>query len=230
MPYELLSRVMSAGPSEAARWAERLAEARTPMQIEEMFFACGRHLPDGAVEISGDQRRTLQENQLDWVMREATWSEIARMMCILRIDRMERRAPATLARWFSEGALEEQRAILRSLALTRRPREHVGLAKEAIMSSSRELLRALACDNGYASVYLDDDIFDEMVDAAVRAHLPLSQVVGLFERETATLARYAMFTPVQGHAQDVSGFQSLSFSAASSGPSSEPSPPSSRQR
>ncbi len=212
MPFELLSRVMSEGPSEAARWGEALGAARTPVQVEEMFFGCGRHLPEGGVEINEDQRWTLQENQLDWVMREATWSEVGRMMCILRIDRMERRAATTLARWFSEGDPEERRAILRTLALTRRPREHVGLAKEAIVSGSRELLRALACDNGYVSVYLDDETFDEMVDAAVRAHLPLSQVVGLFERETATLARYAM------------------FSTATPAPFAESPPPSSRQR
>lgn len=194
MPYELLSRVMSSGPAEASRFAEELASARTSAQVEEMFFACGRHVPDGPVEINADQTRTLQENQLDWLMRGATWPEIGRMMCALRVDRLERRAAATLGRWFSEGSDEERRAVLRTLSLTRRPREHVSLAKAAIASGSREMLRALACDNGFSSAYLDDDTFDEMVDAAVRAHLPLSQVVGLFERETATLARYAMFS------------------------------------
>lgn len=92
---------------------------------------------------------------------------------------------------FVRGDNAERIAILMSLALLPDPARFADLAVEACRTNVQDVFEALACENPYPGLYLNEACFNQMVLKAVFVGVELGRINGLGKRRNRELARMA---------------------------------------
>jgi hypothetical protein len=155
------------------------------------WSGCGRRLGRAVIALSEAEAQRLQAGAAPFLPVGWGLDEAGRGALLLAAA--DGREPALVLdavdELFRKGEMREQQAILRVLSLLPRPEGYVQLATEAVRSNVVSVLEALACDNPFPAVHMDELAFNQMVMKGIFNGLPLARVEGLARRNNSELRR-----------------------------------------
>lgn len=187
-----LTASLRPGVLDALRIDASLVAGRSfePMVFEAAFAGAGRRL--GTAPASGDAT-VADAHGRRWSIVGWGLDEIGRAVLLLegaeRIPADEQ--PGWVETLYRTGALREQQAIVRALALLPDPARFVAIALDACRTSTQPIFEAVACENPYPAAHFAADAFNQLVLKAVFTEVPLARILGLESRITPELARMA---------------------------------------
>jgi hypothetical protein len=194
-----LARLLTAREGPAAWLDGAMTEAglRAPPFDAARFFSAfasaARRLGKGPVALTGEERRALPRDGVDWPLDGWGVDELGRAALLLEAFRAlapEAAAPL-LGDCYGRGDNRERQAVLRVLPLLPDARRFVALAVEACRSSVQTVFEAIACENPFPARELADGSFHQMVLKSMFNGIALRRIVGLERRRGPELARMA---------------------------------------
>jgi hypothetical protein len=93
---------------------------------------------------------------------------------------------------FYKGDTPERCAVLRTLWLLDEPENYALIATDGVRSHVQPVVEAIACENPYPALYLDDLAFNQLVMKAFFTGVPVHRISGLRQRLNADLRRMAL--------------------------------------
>jgi hypothetical protein len=111
------------------------------------------------------------------------------VLVLLRVVDASPESVGLVEDWYAQSSLLEKRAVLRALALLPYPKRYAALATLGTLARDGVLFDAICYDNPYPSQYLDDKVFNNMVEASLVMGRPMDRIMGLKDRMNPTIMR-----------------------------------------
>lgn len=112
-----------------------------------------------------------------------------RALLVAACERWAGEAPDRVRALFRQGSVDEQRAIVQSLAALPQPERFEPLAAEACRANALAVFEALALDNPYPAQHLSEGAFNQLVLKAIFVGVDARQIDGLASRVNPDLQR-----------------------------------------
>lgn len=179
--------------ADAWKWLEQEgASVRAGGEISRFniaFVAMPRKTGKNPVAITAEEASELKNLRREFTISGWTVDRLARVWLLMQLDPGdEEKYKAVIENLYLSAEMGELVALYSSLPVLAHAGSWAKRCAEGIRSNIGQVLEAIICNNPYASEYLDEAAWNQLVLKAIFTEKPILQIVGLKERMNPRLA------------------------------------------
>ncbi len=166
-----------------------ISKGEDPQQFRIAFAATTRKMGKQPVLLSESEHLEIQTIRPHLVVQHWAMDRLCRAWLLLHLDTADQdKYEHTIESLFPTAEMNELVALYSALPMLAYPERWRARCAEGIRNNIADVLEAIMCHNPYASEYLDEAAWNQLVLKAIFTEKPMHKVIGLIERSNQNLA------------------------------------------